>query len=433
VLVPWRDAGAIATEIISLSTDAERRGRMCARAMAHGVGMTWEAVATKHAETLVRACAAYADRRGRTVPPPTLARRSISLPDINLSHVRAMTDDTGICSTRPSAFRATATATAWTTTRALLLMTLLDDARIDEAVVVRTLHARYLAFVSHAFDRQSRRFRNFLSYERQWLESAGSEDSHGRTQSLWAPWSDAPAIPAGTAWRGICFTPPCRRSPPSRAPRAWAYTLLGICEYQRAFQGDSGRGRRPQRARRPIGWPAGAHGTTRLGLVRGLAHLLQRLSQALIAAAAGRGGDQALAARLRTLEWLVSVQRSPDGHFAAIGSNGFYERDGAQASFDQQPVEACATVGACLEAYRATDDPRWAKYAQRAFGWFLGENQLHQWDFDPATGGCRDGVHHDRLNQNQGGEATLSFLMALYEMRGGSEVLVPQLTLAYQE
>ena len=120
---------------------------------------------------------------------------------------------------------------------------------------------------------------------------------------------------------------------------------------------------------------------------------------------------------MRSLDWLVSVQSSPDKQFAAIGSNGFYDRDAAPAAFDQQPVEACSTVSACLDAYHISHDARWALRARCAFNWFLGENHLQHWLFDPATGGCRDGLHADRPNQNQGAEATLSFLMALHEMR----------------
>ena len=92
-------------------------------------------------------------------------------------------------------------------------------------------------------------------------------------------------------------------------------------------------------------------------------------------------------------------------------------RGTAPASFDQQPVEACATVSACLDAFRVSHDPRWATHARCAFNWFLGENHLQHWLFDPSTGGCRDGLHEDRPNQNQGAEATLSFLLALQGVR----------------
>jgi hypothetical protein len=127
-------------------------------------------------------------------------------------------------------------------------------------------------------------------------------------------------------------------------------------------------------------------------------------------------------AGLRSLEWLVSLQSSPDGQFAAVGSNGFYQRGGSPAAFDQQPVEACATASACLEAYRSTDDPRWTYYGRQAFNWFLGQNHLQQWLYDASTGGCRDGLHPDRVNRNQGAEATLSFQLALCELRAIDDV-----------
>jgi hypothetical protein len=122
-------------------------------------------------------------------------------------------------------------------------------------------------------------------------------------------------------------------------------------------------------------------------------------------------------AGLRSLEWLAEIQCSEDGYFAPIGSNGFYERGGTIASFDQQPVEAYAMISACLEAQRVTGDPRWAERAKRAFSWFLGQNHLQRSIYDATTGGCRDGLHADRANENQGAESTLSFLLALLEMR----------------
>jgi hypothetical protein len=122
-------------------------------------------------------------------------------------------------------------------------------------------------------------------------------------------------------------------------------------------------------------------------------------------------------AGLRSLDWLVALQRSPEGDFAPIGCNGFLERGGAAAAFDQQPVEACTVTSACLTAYSVCGDARWMEHGGRAFDWFLGQNALQQWLYDPSTGGCRDGLHADRANRNQGAEATLSFLLALCEMR----------------
>ena len=120
---------------------------------------------------------------------------------------------------------------------------------------------------------------------------------------------------------------------------------------------------------------------------------------------------------LRSLDWLVSLQLSAEGDFAPIGCNGFLVRGGAAAAFDQQPVEACTVASACLTAFGVNGSSRWMEHGARAFDWFLGQNALQQWLYDPATGGCRDGLHADRVNRNQGAEATLSFLLALCEMR----------------
>lgn len=434
VLVPWRSSDAIAREIISIIGDEERRECLCARAAAHGVDMTWAAVAQRHAESLIQASVEHSARRRSPISAPTVASRPVSLPEMNLTHVRAMTDDTGLL--QHAAFNIPRYDDGYClddNARALLLMTLLDDADLDDPAVVRALSARYLAFVSHAFDRASRRFRNFLSYDRRWLEACGSEDSHGR--ALWALGAvvGRASDPGRHSLAGDLFHAAIPVVTSFTSPRAWAFVLLGIEEYLRAFQGDSAVAMVRtdladrlldllDRTKRPD-WP---------WFETSLTYCNARLCQALIVSGVGTGRSVLVDAGIQSLDWLVSLQLSADGYFAAIGSNGFYERGAVAAQFDQQPVEACATIGACFEAFRATNDRRWIEHGRQAFGWFLGQNHLQQWLFDPATGGCRDGVHHDRLNQNQGAEATLSFLLALHEMRTSSELLVPQPALALQ-
>jgi hypothetical protein len=116
-----------------------------------------------------------------------------------------------------------------------------------------------------------------------------------------------------------------------------------------------------------------------------------------------------------TSDLLTSVAAAH--HFRAIGTNGFYQRGGVRADFDQQPIEAQAMASACLEAYRATSDVWWYEQAPCAFDWFLGWNDLGLELYSPKTGGCRDGLHVDRVNRNQGAESTLAFLLSLAEMR----------------
>jgi hypothetical protein len=304
--------------------------------------------------------------------------------------------------------------------RALLLTTLLEDAHLTDAEPLRGLRLCYLAFVRYAFDAQSGRFRNFMAYSRDWLESAGSEDSHGR--ALWALGSVVGHSDDPNACRVAesLFRTAMECVVDFTSPRAWAYTLLGIDEYLRAFGGE----RRVQAIREQLagrlfelyrrnaapGWPWFESRAT---------YCNARLSQALMLSGERLNSDEMVASGLRSLQWLSEVQRAPtdDGYFAPIGSNGFYDRDGIKSAFDQQPVEACAMVSACLAAKRLTGEDFWVQGARRAFNWFLGQNHLQQPLYDAGTGGCRDALHEDRPNENQGAESTLSFLMALAEMR----------------
>ena len=142
-----------------------------------------------------------------------------------------------------------------------------------------------------------------------------------------------------------------------------------------------------------------------------------KLAHALILSGRVNGHQRAFDRGLQTLRWLEEVQTAEDGHFRPVGSNGFYPRGGPRANFDQQPIEAHSMMSACLEAYRATSDARWYEQAQRTFDWFLGWNDLGLELYSSTTGGCRDALHVDRVNQNQGAESTLAFLLSLAEMQ----------------
>ena len=129
-----------------------------------------------------------------------------------------------------------------------------------------------------------------------------------------------------------------------------------------------------------------------------------------------------IAAGIESLEWLVAAQHRDDSMmFVPLGSSGAFSEGKERPRFDQQPVEACATISACLEAYKLTQDEHWRAEAYRVFDWFLGKNDLGVVLYDSATGGCKDGLHPDRVNENQGAESTLSFLMAQLDMQASPE------------
>ena len=142
-----------------------------------------------------------------------------------------------------------------------------------------------------------------------------------------------------------------------------------------------------------------------------------KLPHAMILSGRCLNNETMLELGLKTLRWLIKIQTSAAGSFRPIGSNGFYPRGKERAQFDQQPIEAQATISACIEAYHATGDMFWVAEARRAFEWFLGRNDLGLALYDAGTGGCRDGLHVDRVNRNQGAESTLAFLLSLAELR----------------
>jgi hypothetical protein len=219
------------------------------------------------------------------------------------------------------------------------------------------------------------------------------------------------------------------------SPRAWAFGLIGIHEYLRRLSGDSlvSQTRETLTSRLMERFEASAHADWPW-FEEELSYDNAKLAHALIVTGQATGQQAVLDRGLESLRWLAELQMSEKRYFRPIGSNGFYHRGGTRANFDQQPIEAQATVSACLEAHRATSDVWWYEHAQRAFDWFVGWNDLGIELYSPSTGGCRDGLHVDRVNRNQGAESTLAFLLSLAEMQLAQNILTSfQAPVAIQE
>jgi len=204
------------------------------------------------------------------------------------------------------------------------------------------------------------------------------------------------------------------------SPRAWAFALIGIHDYLGRFAGDRRVAQvRDELAGRLLKLYQDNRSDQWRWFEKGLTYCNAALSHAMLLCGESASDAAMAEAGLESLGWLADLQHadSAGGHFVPIGSNGFYPQGGERARFDQQPVEAQAMVSACLEAHRITGDKRWRRESWRAFEWFLGRNDLHLSVYDPTTGGCRDGLHPDRPNENQGAESTLAFLQSLLELR----------------
>lgn len=410
VLVPSRDAAAIATEVSRLLADPARAEAMRRRAHEKGRAMIWPVVAERYLE-------AFSKAKARAVPITGFSTSGPVPPTVRLEHLLRMTDGTGIF--QHATFNVPNFHEGYCTddnARAFLLSVLLERCG-DEYPDLGRLSTTCLAYLAAAFNRDNGRFRNFMSHGRLWLEEAGSDDSHGR--AVWALGTGCGRT-RDDGHRMLCLKLFHESAPiveSFTSPRAWAFAMLGIHEYLKAFPGDLMMHRLLQAlghrlmalwkrcARRDWRWFEDI-----------LAYDNARISQALIASGSRMPGSDNLRVGLESLQWLAGLQTASAGHFRPVGSNGFYPRKGTRADYDQQPVEAQAMVSACLEAWRVTSQAAWLREATRAFDWFLGGNDLGLPLFDAATGGCCDGLEPDRLNANQGAESSLAFSLSLAEM-----------------
>ncbi|MGD9200139.1 MAG: glycosyltransferase [Chitinispirillia bacterium] len=312
--------------------------------------------------------------------------------------------------------------------RCLILTVLLEELGIKHESI-KPVASTCAAFLNHALDRNTGRFRNFLGFNRKWIERQVSDDSHGR--ALWAlgtcigrSHNRGLRNLAGQLWEIALPS-----ADDINSPRACAFSLIGIHEYLRHLSGDSYANHLRSKLTKNLvklyhecaseDWPwfedVVSYGNS-------------KLPHALILSGRWTDNPEVLQIGLKVLFWLCSIQTSKDGYFQPIGSNGFYNRNNIQASFDQQPVEAFSMIAACKEAYHVTGDEMWLKNARLAFDWFLGRNDLGVPLYDPESGGCRDALLVDRVNENQGAESTLAFLLSLAEMQ-----LIQNKILAFKE
>jgi glycosyltransferase involved in cell wall biosynthesis len=423
-LVPFADAPAIAREVLALLRDDSRRHTIRRNAYRIGRDMIWSSVAQMYMRSFEASRLAVSATPRKFLGAKTLDRKPRELPRIKLSHLSRMTDSTGVF--QHAIFSVPNFAEGYCTddnARAFVLAVLLGELG-DDPEGVRSLATTSAAFLHHAFDAKTRRFHNHMSFDRRWLDPHGSEDCQGR--AIWALGLGVGRSPFRSfqMMSGQLFAQALPAVTGFGSPRSWAFSLIGIHEYLRRLSGDSlvTQTRETLICRLMERFEASAHPDWQW-FEEELSYDNAKLAHALIVSGQGTGQQAVLDRGLQALRWLAEEQTSEKGHFRPIGSNGFYKRHGARAHFDQQPVEAQATVSACLEAYRTTSDLWWYEHAQRAFDWFIGWNDLGLELYSPETGGCRDGLHVDRVNGNQGAESTLAFLLSLAEMQLAQNII----------
>ncbi len=426
-LFPFRDHVQLASEVIDLLDHPDKLRAIQHKAYDYGRQMIWSHVGRRYIEVFEQV---RLHRLRKSLPALKLGPLSLRqqpLPEIKFDHLLRMTDGVGML--QHSKFTVPDRQHGYCVddnARALIVAVTAQAFRPRDASL-NGLASTYLSFLDHAFNSDNGLFRNFMSYDRCWLEETGSEDSHGR-----ALWGLGVAATLGRNDGQVSHAADLfQRALPAveyfTSPRAVAFTVIGI----HAFLSHK-RDNIPVEtlcrilSDKLMQWFRNLSSQEWPWCEETLTYDNARLPQALLLSGQWLGNDEMLQTAMRALNWLKEIQHDESGcFFAAIGNHGWFSRGHVKAQFDQQPIEAAAMVDACFEAFNFTRDEEWITYAYRCFNWYQGDNELNVSLYDHATGGCRDGLQAHSVNENQGAESTLCWLMALlaiYKHRGQIEV-----------
>lgn len=417
LLVPFRDSNAIAEKILFLLHNEDKRHAIRKRAYLSGREMVWGRVAKRYMDSFIHAKEVRFEQPRPAPISGEGTQEPSGLPSINLQHIHRLTNSRGIL--QHAIFSIPRFQDGYSTddnARALIAAVKLEHMPEHHADSLQ-LATCYLGALWYAFNSRTQRFRNMMSFEGKWLDDAGSEDCHGR--SMWALGvvigKSKSREHLGTA--GKLFElglPACAKI---GSPRAMAFILLGINEYLKTFSGDQKvLDVREDMARKLVSGFERYHSENWPWFEPILAYCNAKLPHALLLTGSLLEDDHMINIGLESLTWLSAVQTAQEGHFFPIGSDGFYPQDGVRARFAQQPIEAYSTITATIEAYNITGDESWLTGTRRAFQWFLGRNDLNLAVYNPRTGGCHDGLEPEGVNQNEGAESTLAFILSLIEI-----------------
>ena len=422
VLVPFRDANALGDAMLNLLSDDKLRQKLRKVSFDIGRTMTWSRVSEQYLTSYEMAC--FDKRKTSRFVPDLAPETPLALPSIKLDHFHRLMDSTGLLQfatyTVPYLEGGYSTKEV---ARALTLMSFIKANQSNNYTAVEHLRSTNLmALIHFSLDRSSKKFRSMLTYDRRWTGDF-SEEVQGRVMSCLGACArfglhqelahDLFVESMGVAESFVNL-------------RAIALAIDGCCQYLIRFVADAPivalrdllaakllRQYEEQNAQKDEAWewfePA-------------LTHTNAALPQALIQVGAEKNDQHMLDVGLAALGWLARMQVATDStgqFFAPLGS----EAPITKANISQmkhkieRPAEVSAMVSAVLEAYRRTSEVRWLSYSTLAMDWFLGRNSLGSVVYDSKSGGACEGIFDGKINQNEGAESTLSFLLALSEIQ----------------
>ncbi len=420
IIVPFNNPDAMAEQIIELLDNETVRHTIRKKAYTFCREAIWKEVSRRYLEVFsqVKLERSLHPRPRHLYIENIKSITNFELPEMKLGHLKTLTDDTGILQ------HATQTIPDRDhgyciddNARALMVAAMGRKYLPADGKCFDSLSSHYLSFLLYAFNVETGRFRDFMTYSRHWTAEVGPEDAHGRT--LWGLGKAVGFLdnPGQVAMSTALFNHAMKAVEHFDSPRAIAFALVGIHAYLHKFSGDS----EVRRVREILAdrlfnqfknnatksWP---------WLENTLTYANGKLPHALLLSGQWMQRSDMIDMGLRSLKWLLTIQ-TDDGHFVPIGNKGWYEQGGPRARFDQQPIEANAMIEACVEAFNITRDKTLIDAAVMCFNWFLGHNDLNMPLYDPKTGGCRDGLNADGINQNEGAESSLAWLLSLMTLQ----------------
>ncbi|NLX07179.1 MAG: glycosyltransferase [Phycisphaerae bacterium] len=416
-LVEFGSTEDLSREILWLFDNEVERHAMRKRAYMYARRMIWSQVGADYINLANEVCSQRPERPRPVVTPREYDRRLSELPEINLQHLHTLTDHVGIIQHAKYATPERQHGYCTDDVARAMVFTAMHWSLYEDSAIIPLMHV-YLGFLHHAFCPETGRFHNFLTYDLKWVEQgAGSEDSHSR--ALWGLGNLVADAPDHSllALANMLFHDALPQVTSFTHPRSLGFALLGIHSYLRRFNVDTEiRSVREKLARSLMGWYKRHASDEWFWCQDEVTYCNAVLPHALLLAGPWLPDNEMLTTGLRSLRWLLDVQTNDEGQLSIIGNNGWFQRSGHRARFDQQPVDAMCLARACIEAYNVTADLQWLREARKCFEWFMGRNDLNLPVYDFRTGGCRDGLVPTGVNQNQGAESTLAWLISLASM-----------------
>ena len=405
-LFNFNDSVELAESIIELFDDPEKLNMLKLKACEFGKKITWPKTGEKYlalTEEIVREAG------------PIIARKEtepdlLILPPFSLAHINRLTDDTGII--QHAKFGIPNLKEGYClddNARALLMVLMAYNQKKDMRAL--ELSPIYLSYI-HYMQNTDGTFRNFLSFNRIFLDEVGSEDSFGRT--IWALGYLLGNAPNDAYYQTgkLIFFNASPNFEKLKSIRGIANTMIGISYYLKSNPSDDSMTERLRNLAYVLIKHFNENNTPDWNWFESLlAYDNGILPLALLHSAEILNEDHITKIAIESMIFLTDHTLN-DNYLSIIGNEKWYKKNGERSIFAQQPIDAMAMVLMYHQAYFLTKDKEYLNKLYTSFLWFLGENDLRMSLFDFETNGCCDGFESYGVNRNQGAESSLAYLIS---------------------